>query len=151
MFFFYSNFIRFREYSLTSIIKVEEFAAKFNASMTQFFLDIEVINTKTGQVARIAEHVWENLGDKTLCKPGESSWDPDVMVYVIVTVKNQGFWLRHFIDTLVYIQEQTDDSNIHPIIVDFGSQDVGFNDTEIYLERCPLKHYTGNLQKDIAS
>ena len=128
---------------MRSILKVEEFKTKTPPTL-QYFVDIEVFDKSNGEVARIAEPVWENCIDKNLCYPAETSWNPDVMIYVIVTVKNQGIWLRHFIDTMVYLQEQTNDSNIHPVIVDFGSKDVGFNDTEIYLERSPLKQYTGN-------
>lgn len=56
------------------------------------------------------------------------------------TGMNQGVWVRHFIDNIVDIQDATDDQNIHPIIVDFGSRD---SDTDTYLKGSRLKHCSG--------
>ena len=106
----------------------------------RYFIEIEVVDKVSGEKGRIAEHVAENHVDKTLCYPTETSWNPDVTVYVIITVKNQGIWIRHFVDNMVDIQEQTKDENIHPIIVDFESEDV---DIDSYLQHSRLKHHTG--------
>ena len=132
-----------RKYVLKSIIRVEEVMQR-NTNIRRYFVDIEVADRKTNKTARIAEHILENPVDNTFCSPERNSWNPDAMIYVLLTVKNQGIWVRHFIDTIENIQEQTKDYNIHPIIVDFGSKDFPVNDTETYLQHSKLKQYSGN-------
>ena len=106
----------------------------------RYFIELEVLDKTANKTWRVAENLVEKSTSGALCYLADSPWKPDVTVYPIITVKNQGVWLRHFIDNIVDIQDATDDQNIHPIIVDFGSRD---SDTDTYLKRSRLKHYSG--------
>ena len=139
----HSKCVYSRKYVLKSVIRVEEVMQR-KTNIRRYFVDIEVADRKTTKTERMAEHVLENPKDNRLCTPERNSWNPDAMVYVVVTVKNQGIWVRHFIDTIEDIQEQTKDYNIHLIIVDFGSKDFPVNYIEIFLRQSKLKHYSGN-------
>ena len=134
-----------RKYSLESVIRLEE-VQELHSQNHQYYIEIEVVDRLSSKKGRIAEHVVENSVDGKFCYPADNTWNPDVTVYVIITVKNQGIWLRHFVDNVIDIQEQTNDHNIHPIIVDFCSRDI---DTESYLQHTSLKHYTGKVIEKI--
>ena len=128
---------------MVSVIRLESVNEK-QTNDHRYFIELEIFDNVDNQTWRVAEHVVQKSGSRDLCYPTPSPWQPDVTVYVIVTVKNQGVWIRHFIDNIVDIQEATNDQNIHPIIVDFGSRD---SDTDTYLKRTHLKHYSGEFFK----
>ena len=128
-----------RRYSLKSVIRLENVYEKHTKDQS-YFIELEVFDNKDNKTWRVAEHVVEKSISRKLCYLSESPWQPDVTVYVIITVKNQGVWIRHFIDNILDIQDATGDHNIHPIIVDFGSKD---SNTDTYLKRSRLKHYSG--------
>lgn len=132
-----------RRYFLKSIIRLEDGIEKHSKDH-RYFIEIEVIDKASGKKGRIADYVVEDHVDKKLCYPTETSWNPDVTIYVIVTAKDQGNWLRHFVDNMVDIQEQINDENIHTIIVDFGSEDVDINS---YLQHSRLKNYKGIIMR----
>ena len=128
---------------MVSVIRLESVHEK-QTNDHRYFIELEIFDNVDNQTWRIAEHVVQKSGSRDLCYLTPSPGQPDVTVYVIVTVKNQGVWIRHFIDNIVDIQDATNDQNIHPIIVDFGSRD---SDTDTYLKRTHLKHYSGEFFK----
>ena len=103
---------------------------------------LELIVTRNETKWRIIDHVVLSSAEGKLCRPVVNFWNPDVTIYVIITAKNQGIWLRHFIDNMVDIKQQTKDNNIHPIIVDFASEDI---DIDKYLKNSNVNHFTGTL------
>jgi hypothetical protein len=121
------------------VIRVEDVLEKHTTDQ-RYFIELEVLDKNANKTWRVTETVVEKSTSGTLCYLAESPRQADVTVYPIITVKNQGVWLRHFIDNIVNIQDATSDENIHPVIVDFGSRD---SDTDTYLKRSRLKHYSG--------
>ena len=126
---------------MISVIRAEDVLEKHTKDQ-RFFIELEVFDNADNKTWRVAEHVVQKSSSSKLCYLASSPWQHDVTVYVIVTVKNQGVWIRHFIDNIVDIQDATNDQNIHPIIVDFGSRD---SDIDTYLKRSHLKHYSGEF------
>ena len=121
------------------MIRLEDVLEKHTKDQ-RYFIELEILDKTDNKTWRIAENVVQKYMSGDLCYLTQSPWQSDVTVYVIITVKNQGVWVRHFIDNIVDIQDATDDQHIHPIIVDFGSRD---SDTDTYLKRSRLKHYSG--------
>lgn len=72
----------------------------------------------------LSEYVFMPNGTKELCYPRNLQWNRTVDVYLIVTAKNLGRWVHHFIKNVEKILNETNDSNLHVIIYDYNSSDI---------------------------
>lgn len=72
----------------------------------------------------LSEYVFMPNGTKELCYPKNFQWNRTVDVYLIVTAKNLGRWVHHFIKNVEKILKESNDSNLHVIIYDYNSSDI---------------------------
>ena len=87
----------------------------------------------------MSEYVFQPNGvNVPLCYPMGLQWNRTADVYLILTAKNLGRWVHHFIKNVERIVEETSDENLHLIIYDFDSPDI---DLEQALQRSRLKNY----------
>ncbi|KAL9958915.1 hypothetical protein ACROYT_G035992 [Oculina patagonica] len=77
-------------------------------------------------------------GTKELCYPENFQWNITVNVYLIVTAKNLGRWVHHFIKNVEKIVNETNDPNLHVIIYDYNSPDINL---EKILKESSLTNY----------
>ncbi|XP_030622159.1 N-acetyl-beta-glucosaminyl-glycoprotein 4-beta-N-acetylgalactosaminyltransferase 1 [Chanos chanos] len=73
-----------------------------------------------------------------LCQPAMLQWRHDVMVNIVVPVKNQARWVQQFISDMELLHHQTNDKNFNIIIVDFQSEDM---DVELALRQSTVPRY----------
>ena len=75
---------------------------------------------------------------RELCYPKNLRWNKTAPVYLVVTAKNLGRWLRHFIKNVERIVLETSDPYLHIIIFDYNSTDINL---EKALKQSSLKNY----------
>lgn len=75
----------------------------------------------------LAEYVFMPRGTKRLCYPKNFQWNTTAPVYLVVTAKNLGRWIHHFIKNVETILMETHDPNLHVIIFDYNSSDINLN------------------------
>ena len=89
---------------------------------------------------RFSYHVYQpKVGPLALCHPSSLHIQLDTFVYIAVTVKNQGHWLRYFVENMERIYKVTRDERFGMIIVDFESDDVDAVEL-VHNSRLPNKH-----------
>ncbi|XP_066524153.1 beta-1,4-N-acetylgalactosaminyltransferase 3-like [Hoplias malabaricus] len=108
----------------------------------RYFLELELEDGK-GQNLVMSKYfyVTTNKGNPdltVLCSPQGFSWNPEARVHVILTVKNQGRWVIHFIQQMEKIYQTTGDKNFNIIIVDYSSNDA---DIDKALKNAQLPSY----------
>ena len=73
-----------------------------------------------------------------MCYPQGMQWNKTADVYLILTAKNLGRWVHHFIKNMEKIAQETNDEHLHVIIYDFDSGDI---DIKHAFQRTILKNY----------
>lgn len=114
--------IWFRNYFVKRIHKIIQKTDPVHGD--RYFVDLELGLNSTEQSFRLSEHVFEERVKHSLCFPEGMDWNNKAKVYFIVTVKDQGRWVYHFINELTVVSLLTGDTNFHVIVVDFESQDI---------------------------
>ena len=92
-------------------------------------------------------------GTNSLCFPEGIEWNGNATVYIIVSVKDQGRWVYHFINDLTVASLLTGDKNFHVIVADFESQDIDLAkafDTALLRSRHTIINLTGKFYKTLA-
>ena len=119
----------------------------------RFLLDLELGFENTNQSFRLSEHVYQKMGNDSLCLPEGIIWNNNATVYFILPVKEQGKWVHHFINQLTDASLLTGDTNFHVIVVDFESKDIdmgkAFN-TSLLSSRHTIVSLTGKFYKTVA-
>jgi len=94
----------------------------------------------TGEVRRIVEYVYVRKNDtETMCYPQGFKWNSKATVHVIITARNVGKWVQHFINQMSEMYIDTLDPYFNVIIVDYHSEDI---DVEKALATSGLRRYT---------
>lgn len=75
-------------------------------------------------IVRISDFVYKFHNSSNFCKPSGITWQKNVTVNVILTVKNQGTWAQYFINEMSRIYDETRDGHVNIIVVDYGSEDI---------------------------
>ncbi|KAF4079591.1 hypothetical protein AMELA_G00179830, partial [Ameiurus melas] len=125
---------------LKRVINVEK---KTKAGVgSRYLLEIEM-EDKEGKNVLISKYFYTTYNKRYpelpgLCNPTDFRWDPEVKVHVILTVKNQGRWVVHFIREMEKVYQATGDKNFNVIIVDYNSTDI---DIEQELKNAILPSY----------
>ena len=73
-----------------------------------------------------------------MCYPKGLQWDRTADVYLILTAKNLGRWVHHFIKNVEKIVQETNDEHLHAVVFDFDSPDI---DLQQAFKRSTLKNY----------
>lgn len=90
----------------------------------RFFLELVLFEVKTKELQRLSEYVYQMKDSKTLCRPKGLVWSPTVKINAIVTAKNQGPWIVHYIQDMARVIHATNDDNVHFVISDYGNNGV---------------------------
>jgi len=141
----------YRKYELESIIRVEK--KEDPKKGRRYFLELVVKDLTTGANYILAEYVFQPNGENArLCYPKGLQWDRTAEVYLILTSKNLGRWVHHFIKNVEQIVQETNDEHLHVVTFDFDSPDI---DLEQAFKRSTLKNYhfitqPGNYSRTIS-
>ena len=119
--FIYLLFLR-RKFVLNDIRNVERKTDKEKGE--RYLIELELVELKNNKKVMFSEYVFMPNGSKKLCYPKNLQWNRTADVYLIVTAKNLGRWVHHFIKNVEKILKETNDSNLHVIIYDFNSSDI---------------------------
>ena len=126
-----------RKYELQSIKRVEKKEDPEHGS--RYLLELVVRDVSNGTNFILAEYVFQPRGKhNSLCYPMGLKWDRTADVYLILTAKNLGRWVHHFIKNVEQIVQETKDEHLHAVIFDFDSPDI---DLEQAFKRSTLKNY----------
>ncbi|XP_058273534.1 beta-1,4-N-acetylgalactosaminyltransferase 3-like isoform X1 [Hemibagrus wyckioides] len=109
---------------------------------SRYLMEIEM-EDKKGKNVLISKYLYSTMNQRNpelpgLCSPINFDWNPEVKVHVILTVKNQGKWVIHFINEMQRLYQETGDKNFNVIIVDYNSTDI---DVEKELKNANLPSY----------
>ncbi|XP_062866310.1 beta-1,4-N-acetylgalactosaminyltransferase 3-like [Trichomycterus rosablanca] len=126
---------------LKRVLNVEK-KANSTKGYSRYLLELEMENGQ-GQNVLISKYFYatsQKTNEKlpALCSPKDFSWNPEAKVSVIMAVKNQGRWVKHFIKEMENIYRATGDKNFDVIIVDFSSIDIN---VEEELKKADLPSY----------
>ena len=105
----------------------------------RYFLQLVVKDLMDKKSYNLEEYVFQPY-DKNgyLCYPMELQWNRTADVYLILTAKNLGRWVHHFIKNVEKIIRETKDEHLHVIIYDYDSPDI---DLKQALQRSRLQNY----------
>ena len=104
-----------------------------------YFLELVVKDLTDGKSYIVAEYVFQPNGRNILlCYPKGLQWNRTADVYLILTAKNLGRWVHHFIKNVEKIFQESKDEHLHVVIHDFDSPDI--NSKQAF-ERTTLKNY----------
>ncbi|XP_022782358.1 beta-1,4-N-acetylgalactosaminyltransferase 3-like [Stylophora pistillata] len=126
-----------RKYELLSVRRVEKKEDLLKGD--RYLIEVVVKYLPNGASYILAEYVFQpkNLSGP-LCYASGLQWDRTADVYLILTAKNLGRWVHHFIKNVEQIIKETKDEHLHVVIFDFGSPDI---DLEQALKKSSLKNY----------
>ena len=112
----------FRKYALKAIVNIEknQDASRGN----RYLFELVFRDQAQNKIVKLSEFVYKFHNSSSLCKPKGITWQRNVTVNVILTVKNQGGWAQHFINEMSRICAETRDGHVNIIIVDYGNQDL---------------------------
>ena len=105
----------------------------------RYFLELVVKDLTDGKSYILAEYVFQPNGRNILmCYPKGLQWNRTADVYLILTAKNLGRWVHHFIKNVEKIFRETKDEHLHVVIYDFDSPDINLKQA---FERTTLRNY----------
>ncbi|CAM9468998.1 unnamed protein product [Lampetra fluviatilis] len=143
-------------YELRRVVNAEKRRDRVKGN--RYLLELELLHRPSGRLARLSHYVFAPLPARTsgqvadgggvggaanapplsLCLPRGFAWKPDVMVYFVVPVKNQGRWVQQFIWDMEALHRATGDQRFGVVIADYSSEDM---DVEKALQRSSLPRY----------
>ena len=132
-----SLFLSFRKYELKEVRNVERKADKNNGN--RYLIEAEMRDVTNNKSVMLSEYVFMPKGTKELYYPKEFQWNRTAPVYLVVTAKNLGRWLHHFIKNAESILAETNDPNLHVVIFDYDSSDINLEDV---LRQSSLTNFT---------
>lgn len=96
-----------------------------NKRAVRYYLEIVVTDALTDKRYILAEYLYQQNGTQVpLCYPEGLQWNRTADVYLIITAKNLGRWVHHFIKNVEKIIEESRDEHLHVVIFDFDSSDI---------------------------
>ncbi|KAJ7380352.1 hypothetical protein OS493_008804 [Desmophyllum pertusum] len=104
----------------------------------RYLIEVELLDLTNNRKVLLSEYVFMPNGTKKLCYPKDFQWNRTVNVYLIVTAKNLGRWVHHFIKNVERILNETNDPNLHVIIYDYNCSDINL---EKVLKESSLTNY----------
>lgn len=140
-----------RKYQLKYIKQVERKQDPLRGY--RYFLELVLEDVISNSTYILAEYMFQHLGRNIpLCYPRGFQWNRTADVYLIITAKNLGRWVQHFIKNVENIIQETKDDHLHVVVYDFDSRDI--NLTEVF-EKSTIKNYhflikPGNYSRTIS-
>ena len=134
-----------------SIKRVEKKEDPFKGN--RYFLELVVKDLTDATTYILAEYVFQPREENShLCYPKGLQWNRTADVYLILTAKNLGRWVHHFIKNVEKIVQETKDEQLHVVIYDFDSPDI---DLKQAFQRSTLKNFhfiskAGNYSRTIS-
>ena len=122
--FFLSPF--FTKFELKEVRNVERKTDKKKGN--RYFIEAEIRDLSNNKSVLLSEYVFMPIATKKLCCPKSFQWNATVPVYLVVTAKNLGRWLHHFIKNVERILTETNDPSLHVIISDYSSSDINLEE-----------------------
>ncbi|XP_068762533.1 uncharacterized protein [Montipora capricornis] len=124
-------------YYLNSIRRVEK--KEDSVKGVRYLIEVVITDLMTDKTYILSEYVFRPKSkNPPLCYPEGLQWNKTTDVYLILTAKNLGRWVHHFIKNMEKIVQQTKDEHLHVVIYDFDSPDISL--TEAF-QRTTLKNY----------
>ena len=112
----------FRKYALKAVMNIEKNRDALRGN--RYLLELVFRERARNNIVRISDFVYKFHNSSNFCKPNGITWQRNVTVNVILTVKNQGTWAQYFINEMSRIYDATRDDHVNIIVVDYGSQDI---------------------------
>ncbi|KAK2569448.1 N-acetyl-beta-glucosaminyl-glycoprotein 4-beta-N-acetylgalactosaminyltransferase 1 [Acropora cervicornis] len=129
-----SYFGRYTLHSITRVVKKED-----QQKGARYLIEVILTHLLSGKKYNLAEYVFQPKGNNlSMCYPQGMQWNKTTDVYLILTAKNLGRWVHHFIKNMEKIVQETNDEHLHVIIYDFDSRDI---DIKRAFQRSILKNY----------
>lgn len=144
---FFIFLFHFRKYKLLSIVNIER--VRDNMKGDRFLVELELMHIKRKQISLFSQFVYLPKSGGKLCYPEGFQSNRNAHVNVIVTVKNQGRWIQHLINTFSEIYQSTRDEKYTLIIIDFNSKDIDLKKVlkESFIPNYLLLHHHGKFYK----
>lgn len=105
---------------------------------SRFLLELDIQLKDEEKPVHTSEYVYLPTGKDALCHAENFQWSKGVDVYVVVSVKNLGLWVKHLIHNMEWLYSKTQDDNFELVIVDYESEDI---DVEAVLRKSSLKRW----------
>ena len=93
----------------------------------RFLIELELMDLHQHRVVILSEYVQQPKNSNSLCYPKGLQWNKTADVYFVVTAKNQGRWVQHFINNLEKIYEETKDEHVHGVVFNYDSNDFNLD------------------------
>ncbi|XP_019864255.1 PREDICTED: N-acetyl-beta-glucosaminyl-glycoprotein 4-beta-N-acetylgalactosaminyltransferase 1-like [Amphimedon queenslandica] len=91
---------------------------------SRFLLEMD-IQLENGDTMQTSEYVYlPNKKRGRLCHTLNFQWKRNINVYIVVSVKDLGEWIKHLIHNMVDIYHATNDKHFQLVIVDYSSDDI---------------------------
>ena len=113
------------KYTLKRIINVEENHDVIHGDRYLIEIDIAVENQQNPQ--HLSRYIYRPIGSHKLFEINDFQWNPYATVHIIIPVKDQGRWVKHFINNMENIYTTIKDPYLNIILVDFNSTDIDIN------------------------
>ena len=84
----------------------------------------------------LSEHVFWPKDTDSLCYPKGLQWKRNAKIALVITLRNQGQWMVHFLNNLEEIYTVTKDENVRLVIFDYNSSDINL-EHELALRNLP--------------
>ncbi|XP_068751730.1 uncharacterized protein [Montipora capricornis] len=126
-----------RIFNLEEILSVERKIDKKYGK--RYLLDVKLRDLTANKSVVLSEYVFMPTNSNQLYYPANFQWEARTPIYLVVTAKNLGRWLHHFIMNVETILEETQDPNLQVIICDYNSNDINLEEV---LRRSSLRNYT---------
>ena len=111
-----------RKLKLLSIFNVERKLDEKKGS--RYLIEANVQIQGSEQESIVSEYVFKHSSNRSLCYPRGLQWNRNAKIALIVTLKNQGNWMVHFLNNLEHIYRRTQDKLVTLVVYDFNSTDI---------------------------
>ena len=107
------------------LVKLANFEKQYDeAQGNRYLIETEItLKSDDRKKYRFSYHVYAPFGG-ALCHPSSLRIHLETFVYIAVTAKNQGHWMRYFVENMERLYDVTKDERFGVIIVDFESEDL---------------------------
>ena len=110
---------------------------KFDKELgSRFLLEFLVNVTGRDKPIMLSEHVLWPKDSDSLCYPRGLQWKRNAKIALVITLRNQGRWMVHFLNNLEEIYTVTGDENVRLVIFYYNSSDINL-EHELTLRKLP--------------